>query len=174
MTISEKYTLLTSYATTIDRSRALLKTSPHMPATVHPASGHATLLALWNAFAGALDVGERPQTAARMKLPHNHMLRVPLVGIPASIVGAAIALAPQASAQGQDDNFLTLLARAGIPAHDGIPSVINYGHKVCQALDGGESASAVADTLANFSYAQDPLMISASTAALWSDSSGCR
>ena len=54
---------------------------------------------------------------------------------------AAIALAPQASASNQDDNFLGLLARAGIPARDGIPGVISYGHKVCDALNGGESPS---------------------------------
>ena len=72
------------------------------------------------------------------------------------IVGAAIALAPQARADGGDDNFLALLAQAGVPAHDNIPSVIDYGHKVCQALDGGESASAVVDALANYSYGEDP------------------
>jgi uncharacterized membrane protein YgcG len=93
---------------------------------------------------------------AHMKRSHNHMLRVQLAGIAESIVGAAIALAPQAGADGQDDNFLALLAQAGVPAHDNIPSVIDYGHKVCQALDGGESASAVVDTMANYSYAEDP------------------
>ena len=84
------------------------------------------------------------------------MLRVRLAGIAESMVGAAIALAPQASADGQDDNFLALLAQAGVPAHDNIPSVIDYGHQVCQALDGGESASAVVDTLANHGYGEDP------------------
>jgi hypothetical protein len=93
-------------------------------------------------------------TAARRS--HNHMLRVRLVGIAESMVGAAIALAPQASADGQDDNFLALLAQAGVPAHDNIPSVIDYGHQVCQALDGGESASAVVDALANHGYGEDP------------------
>ena len=72
------------------------------------------------------------------------------------IAGAAIALAPQSSAEGQDDNFLALLAQAGVPAHDNIPSVIDYGHRVCQALNGGASASAVVDTLANYSYGEDP------------------
>jgi uncharacterized membrane protein YgcG len=72
------------------------------------------------------------------------------------IVGAAIALAPQSSAEGQDDNFLALLAQAGVPANDNIPSVIDYGHRVCQALDGGMSASAVVDSLANYSYGEDP------------------
>jgi Protein of unknown function (DUF732) len=98
--------------------------------------------------------GGHPVLPARRS--HNHTLRMQLAGIAESIVGAAIALAPQASADGQDDNFLALLAQAGVPAHDNIPSVIDYGHQVCQALDGGESASAVVDTLANHGYGEDP------------------
>ena len=46
-----------------------------------PESGRATLLPLWKAFAGALDVGERPQTAAIIKLLHNQMLLVQLAVI---------------------------------------------------------------------------------------------
>src|SRR5271156_6728532 len=46
-----------------------------------PASGRATLLPLWKGFAGALDVGERPQTAAVIKLLHNQMLLVQLAVI---------------------------------------------------------------------------------------------
>jgi Protein of unknown function (DUF732) len=97
---------------------------------------------------------EHPILPARRS--HHQTLRVQLAGIAESIVGAAIALAPQAGADGQDDNFLALLAQAGVPAHDNIPSVIDYGHRVCQALDGGESASAVVDALANHGYGEDP------------------
>jgi 3-hydroxyisobutyrate dehydrogenase-like beta-hydroxyacid dehydrogenase len=43
-----------------------------------PASGRDALLPLWKGFAGALDVGERPQTAAVIKLLHNQMLLVQL------------------------------------------------------------------------------------------------
>lgn len=46
-----------------------------------PASGRATLLPLWKGFAGTLDVGERPQTAAVIKLLHNQMLLVQLAVI---------------------------------------------------------------------------------------------
>ena len=60
----------------------------------------------------------------------------------------AIALAPTANADGSDGNFLAMLSAAGIPAHDGIPEVISYGHKVCDALNGGESPSSIANTLA--------------------------
>src|ERR1700743_3227052 len=96
--------------------------------------------------------GDHPILPARRS--HNHMLRMQLAGIAESIVGAA--LAPQASADGQEDNFLALLAQAGVPAHDNIPSVIDYGHQVCQALDGGQSGAAVVDTLANHGYGEDP------------------
>jgi len=98
--------------------------------------------------------GDHPILPARRS--HNHMLRMQLAGIAESIVGAALALAPQASADGQEDNFLALLAQAGVPAHDNIPSVIDYGHQVCQALDGGQSGAAVVDTLANHGYGEDP------------------
>ncbi len=73
-----------------------------------------------------------------------------------AIVSATTALAPQASASHQDDNFLAMLAAAGITAHDGIPGVISHGHKVCDALNGGESPSSIANTLAQYAYAEDP------------------
>jgi 3-hydroxyisobutyrate dehydrogenase-like beta-hydroxyacid dehydrogenase len=41
-----------------------------------PASARDALLPLWTLFAGALDVGESPQTAAVIKLLHNQMLLV--------------------------------------------------------------------------------------------------
>jgi 3-hydroxyisobutyrate dehydrogenase-like beta-hydroxyacid dehydrogenase len=46
-----------------------------------PTSGRAALLPLWKAFAGALDVGEEPQTAAVIKLLNNQMLLVQLAVI---------------------------------------------------------------------------------------------
>src|ERR1700684_1738258 len=69
---------------------------------------------------------------------------------------AAIALAPTAHADGSDGNFLAMLSAAGIPANDGIPAVISYGHKVCDALNGGESPSSVANTLAQHAYGENP------------------
>jgi uncharacterized membrane protein YgcG len=74
----------------------------------------------------------------------------------ACVTAAAIALAPTANADGSDDNFLALLAQNGIPATSGIPGVISYGHKVCDALGGGESPSAVANQLAQYAYGEDP------------------
>ena len=73
-----------------------------------------------------------------------------------AIVSTAIALAPQAGASNQDDNFLALLAQAGIPAHDGIPGVIAMATKCATALNGGQSPSSIADTLAQYAYAEDP------------------
>jgi hypothetical protein len=74
----------------------------------------------------------------------------------ALIAGAAVSLPPTGNAAGQDDQLLAALARAGIPAHDGIPSVIEHGRAVCQALDGGMSAGEVVDRLANYAYGLDP------------------
>src|SRR6478752_502613 len=39
-----------------------------------PASAREALAPLWNVFAGVLDVGDRPETAAIMKLLNNQML----------------------------------------------------------------------------------------------------
>jgi 3-hydroxyisobutyrate dehydrogenase-like beta-hydroxyacid dehydrogenase len=50
-----------------------------------PASGRAALLPLWKGFAGALDVGERPQTAAVIKLLNNQLLLVQLAVIAETI-----------------------------------------------------------------------------------------
>lgn len=74
----------------------------------------------------------------------------------ALIAGVAISLSPTVSAASQDDQFLAALARAGIPAHDGIPAVIEYGHAVCQALDSGMAPGEVVDRLANYAYGLDP------------------
>jgi 3-hydroxyisobutyrate dehydrogenase-like beta-hydroxyacid dehydrogenase len=46
-----------------------------------PASAREALLPVWKGFAGALDVGERPETAAVIKLLHNQMLLVELAVI---------------------------------------------------------------------------------------------
>jgi 3-hydroxyisobutyrate dehydrogenase len=46
-----------------------------------PASARAALVPVWTAFAGALDVGDHPETAAIMKLLNNQMLLVQLAVI---------------------------------------------------------------------------------------------
>ena len=83
-------------------------------------------------------------------------------------------MAPIANADGSDNNFLAMLSAAGIPAHDGIPSVISYGQKVCDALNGGESPSSIANTLAEHAYGDDPLHPLGQYQRQWWRSSGCR
>jgi hypothetical protein len=107
--------------------------------------------ALSNSNTAAVDCSIAPPAMRK----HPSHIHVPLAGIAGPIVGAAIALAPQANA-GSDDDFLAMLAQAGVPAADNIPSVIDYGHQVCAALQGGEPASQVVDTMANYSFAEDP------------------
>jgi 3-hydroxyisobutyrate dehydrogenase-like beta-hydroxyacid dehydrogenase len=46
-----------------------------------PASARAALVPVWTGFAGALDVGDRPETAAIIKLLNNQMLLVQLAVI---------------------------------------------------------------------------------------------
>ena len=72
------------------------------------------------------------------------------------LTGAGLALAPVALADGSDDQFLSALAAAGIPAHDGIPGVIAHGHKVCDVLGAGMSPGEAANELAHHAYAEDP------------------
>src|ERR1700758_1068978 len=62
-------------------------------------------------------------------------------------IAGALALAPVAFADGSDDQFLSALAAAGIPAHDGIPAVIAHGHDVCDVLGAGMSPGEAADEL---------------------------
>lgn len=50
-----------------------------------PASARAALIPVWSVFAGALDVGERPGTAAIIKLLNNQMLLVQLAVIAETI-----------------------------------------------------------------------------------------
>jgi 3-hydroxyisobutyrate dehydrogenase len=50
-----------------------------------PASARKALLPLWEGFAGALDVGDRPQTAAILKLLVNQMLLVQVAAIAETI-----------------------------------------------------------------------------------------
>jgi hypothetical protein len=79
----------------------------------------------------------------------------PIIG--AAFICAAVALAPRGFATPEDDNFLALLDSAGIPAYDGIPSVIAAGHQVCADLGSGESPAEIADKLAEAAYADAPV-----------------
>jgi 3-hydroxyisobutyrate dehydrogenase-like beta-hydroxyacid dehydrogenase len=56
-----------------------------------PASARAALLPVWKAFAGALDVGDHPETAAIIKLLNNQMLLVQLAVIAETVRAGRIA-----------------------------------------------------------------------------------
>jgi Protein of unknown function (DUF732) len=73
------------------------------------------------------------------------------------LTGAAILRGGAAAADpNQDDQFLALLDKEGIPALSGVPTLIATAHDACRALDAGYSASAVVDVLTNFASTYDP------------------
>ncbi len=73
------------------------------------------------------------------------------------LAGASILCAGAAGANSsQDDQFLALLDSEGIPALEGVPTLIDTAHKVCRALDAGFSADAVVDAMVQNAYEQDP------------------
>ena len=71
--------------------------------------------------------------------------------------GAAILRGGAAAADpNQDDQFLALLNREGIPALSGVPSLIDTAHKVCNRLDDGIPVHAIVDELVKYAYGVDP------------------
>lgn len=68
------------------------------------ASARAALVPVWKGFAGALDVGERPETAAVLKLLNNQMLLVQLAAIAETVRAGRAA--------GVDDATLAATLRA--------------------------------------------------------------
>ena len=57
------------------------------------------------------------------------------------LTGTAILHGGTAAADSnQDDQFLALLDEEGIPALDGVPSLIDTAHKVCRTLNAGMPA----------------------------------
>ncbi|HEY1442842.1 MAG TPA: DUF732 domain-containing protein [Mycobacterium sp.] len=72
------------------------------------------------------------------------------------LTGAAILSGGAAAADPQDDQFLALLDKEGIPAISGVPNLIATAHDACRALDAGDSASTVVDALTNFASKNDP------------------
>ena len=72
------------------------------------------------------------------------------------LTGAAILRGGTAAADpNQDDQFLALLNKEGIPAESGVPSLIDTAHKVCGALDAGTPVDAVVDRMVNNSFRID-------------------
>ncbi|WAJ43146.1 DUF732 domain-containing protein [Mycobacterium sp. Aquia_216] len=82
------------------------------------------------------------------------------VGIPVAAIallsGIAILRGGAAAADPNDDKFLALLDDEGIPAMEGVPSLVDTAHKVCQALDTGTPANRVVDALVDYAVSNDP------------------
>ncbi|WP_269198359.1 DUF732 domain-containing protein [Mycobacterium colombiense] len=71
--------------------------------------------------------------------------------------GAAILRGGAATADSnEDDQFLALLAQEGIPALEGVPSLVDVAHKVCRALDAGIPADRVLDAMVEYAGSNDP------------------
>lgn len=80
-----------------------------------------------------------------------------LVTTIALLSGGAILRDPAAAADAnQDDQFLALLAQQGIPALEGVPSLVDTAHKVCHALDAGVPADRIRDALVEYAESNDP------------------
>jgi|SRR5580693_407159 uncharacterized membrane protein YgcG len=80
-----------------------------------------------------------------------------LVTAIALLTGAAILRGGAAVADSnQDEQFLALLDREGIPAVSGVPSLIYTAHKVCRKLDAGMRADDLVDAMVNDAYGIDP------------------
>jgi hypothetical protein len=79
--------------------------------------------------------------------------------VTASVVltGAAILRGGAASADSnQDDQFLALLNREGIPALSGIPDLIKTAHDVCGELNSGVPTDAVVDEFEDYANSVTP------------------
>jgi 3-hydroxyisobutyrate dehydrogenase-like beta-hydroxyacid dehydrogenase len=82
-----------------------------------PASARAALAPVWTVFAGALDVGDRPDTAAIIKLLNNQMLLVQLAVIAETIRAGRAA--------GIDDATLAATLRASLMMPAGLRNRID-------------------------------------------------
>lgn len=71
--------------------------------------------------------------------------------------GAAVLRGGAASADSnEDDHFLALLDQEGIPALEGVPSLVDTAHKVCRALNAGIPADRVVEAMVDYAETNDP------------------
>jgi 3-hydroxyisobutyrate dehydrogenase-like beta-hydroxyacid dehydrogenase len=82
-----------------------------------PASSRAALAPVWTAFAGVLDVGDRPETAAVIKLLNNQMLLVQLAVIAETVRAGRAA--------GIDDTMLAAMLRESLMMPAGLRNRID-------------------------------------------------
>ncbi|BBY03554.1 DUF732 domain-containing protein [Mycobacterium seoulense] len=71
--------------------------------------------------------------------------------------GAIVRDGAAAADPSQDEQFIALLAAEGIPAVEGMPTLISTAHKVCRVLDRGISVDTMVDAMLNNAYTQDPV-----------------
>jgi hypothetical protein len=82
-----------------------------------------------------------------------------LVATIVMLTGAAILRGGAAAADAnQDDQFLALLDKEGIPALENVPSLIDTAHKVCRTLDAGMPADGLVDAMVGHAYSIDPTL----------------
>jgi uncharacterized membrane protein YgcG len=80
-----------------------------------------------------------------------------LIAAIALLTGAAILRGGAAAADpNQDDRFLALLEQEGIPALQGVPSLIATAHDVGRTLDAGMPAGGLVDAMVNNAFGIDP------------------
>jgi hypothetical protein len=70
--------------------------------------------------------------------------------------GAILRDGAAAADPNQDDQFLALLDKEGIPALGGVSSLIDTAHDVCRTLDAGMPADGLVDAMVNHAYDVDP------------------
>lgn len=71
--------------------------------------------------------------------------------------GAVVRVGAAAADPSQDEQFSALLTAEGIPALEGMPTLISTAHKVCRVLDKGISVDTMVDAMLNNAYTQDPV-----------------
>lgn len=71
--------------------------------------------------------------------------------------GAIVRVGAAAADPSQDEQFSALLTAQGIPALEGMPTLISTAHKVCRVLDKGISVDTMVDAMLNNAYTQDPV-----------------
>jgi hypothetical protein len=87
-----------------------------------------------------------------------------ITGLTSALVTAIVVLTGGAILRGgaaaadpdQDEQFLALLDEEGIPAIDGVPSLIVTAHHVCRILDAGMPVDDLVDAMVNNAYGIDP------------------
>jgi Protein of unknown function (DUF732) len=71
--------------------------------------------------------------------------------------GAIVGVGPAAADSNQDEQFLALLEKEGIPAQSNVPTLVTTAHAVCRRLDGGVPVGDVVNEMRNDAFGIDPM-----------------